>query len=75
MSCSNAPLLYFALGKIGSRRTGEQETAVERCVFSSDLLLYRSTALFLLRKNRGDKTPVELFVAGCEEIGRQPIVD
>jgi hypothetical protein len=35
---------------------------VERQVFSPDLLFNCSTALFLLRKNRGDKTPVELFL-------------
>ena len=51
-------------------RTGEQETAVERYAISPDLLLYRSTALFLLRKNRSDKTPVELFVRFCAEDAR-----
>jgi hypothetical protein len=38
-----------------NRGTVEQETAAERYVFSPDLLLYRSTALFLLRKNRGER--------------------
>jgi hypothetical protein len=68
-------LVYFEqlCGSRTSRRTGDQETAVESPDFErfSCLLLACSTSpllYFWFTKNRGDWTPVELFAVAAAEL-------